>query len=119
MRRYHERHMGSPCRSVFILISIMSPRLNACIHTFLSSLFQFFFDGRLIFNNWRYSIKSNPFVSITSAATAENYKKNHVYFLTYTLPTSAFVNICLSTNEADSNCSGWKPRMDFGKNVKT
>ena len=38
---------------------------------------QFFFEGRLILYNGRYSIKSNPFVPITSAATAENYTKNH------------------------------------------
>ena len=37
-----------------------------------------------------YSIKSNPFVPITSAATAENYTKNHSYFLTH-LTTIAFV----------------------------
>ena len=40
---------------------------------------QFFFEGRLILYNGRYSIKSNTFVPITSAATAENYTKN--YFL--------------------------------------
>ena len=46
-----------------------------------------------------YSIKSNPFVPITSAATAENY---HSYFLTH-LTTIAFVTNCLGTNRADSS----------------
>ena len=46
--------------------------------------------------------KSSPFVPITSAATAENYTKNHFYFLIHTL-LQAFVTICLGTNMMDSN----------------
>ena len=49
-----------------------------------------------------YAIKSNPFVPITSAATAENYTKNHSHFLTHLTPIT-FVTNCLGTNRADSS----------------
>ena len=47
--------------------------------------YQFFFENRLIFYNWWFSIKSNPVVPITSTATAENYAMDHLYFLTFIL----------------------------------
>ena len=89
MTRPQKPHWESVLVYLYLCSHIVSLRLIAATYRLylLSSPLcsQFFFEGRLIFNNRWYSIKSNPFVLITSAATAENYTKNHFYFLTRTL----------------------------------
>ena len=81
--RPRKPHGESVLVYLYLYSHMVSLQLIVCIYFLLLSVVNS--SSKEDFNNWWYSIKSNPFVPITSAAAAEDNTKNHFYFLTHTL----------------------------------